>query len=135
MLAFTGHGEDPRLRHRARREFAEEEAKKGMIKGKVSYLSPEQIYVRPFDAARRTWFALGVVFHEMLTRAAAVPVEERHHQDARAAGRRRSAARSAIDAMIPRELDRHRDEVAGDRSEGSIPRRRPTRRPDPGARR
>ena len=31
-------------------EFAEEEAKKGLIKGKVSYLSPEQIYVRAFDA-------------------------------------------------------------------------------------
>src|SRR6185369_11206146 len=46
--------------------FAEEEAKKGLIKGKVSYLSPEQIHVRPFDA-RADVFALGVVFHEMLT--------------------------------------------------------------------
>jgi serine/threonine-protein kinase len=31
--------------------FAEEEAKKGLIKGKVAYLSPEQVNLQPFDTA------------------------------------------------------------------------------------
>ena len=85
-------------------EFAEEEAKKGLIKGKVSYLSPEQIYVRPFDA-RADIFALGVVFHEMLT-------GRRLFQSKNDITKMRELLAapilppSAIDAMIPRELDR-----------------------------
>src|SRR4029077_19296578 len=66
MLPFHGTGKILDFGIARAAEFAEEEAKKGLIKGKVSYLSPEQIYVRPFDA-RAALFALGVVFHEMLT--------------------------------------------------------------------
>jgi serine/threonine protein kinase len=84
--------------------FAEEEAKKGLIKGKVSYLSPEQINVRPFDA-RADVFALGVVFHEMLT-------GRRLFQAKNDIGKMRQllaapiAPPSAMNATIPRELDR-----------------------------
>src|SRR5450432_1053099 len=84
--------------------FAEEEAKKGLIKGKVSYLSPEQIHVRPFDS-RADVFALGVVFHEMLT-------GRRLFQAKNDITRMRQllsqtvAPPSALNAAIPRELDR-----------------------------
>jgi eukaryotic-like serine/threonine-protein kinase len=84
--------------------FAEEEAKKGLIKGKVSYLSPEQIHVRPFDS-RADVFALGVVFHEMLT-------GRRLFQAKNDITRMRQllsqtvAPPSAQNAAIPRELDR-----------------------------
>jgi serine/threonine protein kinase len=84
--------------------FAEEEAKKGLIKGKVSYLSPEQINVRPFDM-RADVFALGVVFHEMLT-------GRRLFQAKNDIGRMRQLLASpipppsALNAAIPRELDR-----------------------------
>ncbi|HZL19080.1 MAG TPA: serine/threonine-protein kinase [Polyangia bacterium] len=84
--------------------FAEEEAKKGLIKGKVSYLSPEQIHVRPFDS-RADIFALGVVFHEMLT-------GRRLFQAKNDITRMRQllsqvvSPPSAMNAAIPRELDR-----------------------------
>ena len=84
--------------------FAEEEAKKGLIKGKVSYLSPEQIHVRPFDA-RADVFALGVVFHEMLT-------GRRLFQASNDITRMRELLAapipppSAMNATVPRELDR-----------------------------
>jgi hypothetical protein len=84
--------------------FAEEEAKKGLIKGKVSYLSPEQINVRPFDS-RADVFALGVVFHEMLT-------GRRLFQAKNDIGKMRQllaqpiAPPSSLNATIPRELDR-----------------------------
>src|SRR3954470_7217741 len=104
MLSFTGTVKILDFGIARAAEFAEEEAKKGMIKGKVSYLSPEQSYVRPFEA-RADVFALGVVFHEMLT------------------GRRLFQSKnditkmcellaapilppSAMNATIPRELDR-----------------------------
>ena len=66
MLAYTGTVKILDFGIARAASFAEEEAKKGLIKGKVSYLSPEQIHVRPFDA-RADIFAMGVVFHEMLT--------------------------------------------------------------------
>ncbi len=84
--------------------FAEEETKKGLIKGKVSYLSPEQIHVRPFDS-RADVFALGVVFHEMLT-------GRRLFQAKNDITRMRQLLSqtvvppSALNAGIPRELDR-----------------------------
>ncbi len=84
--------------------FAEEEAKKGLIKGKVSYLSPEQINLRPFDA-RADLFALGAVFHEMLT-------GRRLYQAKNDIARMRQlleqpvAPPSALITTIPRELDR-----------------------------
>src|SRR4029077_4191538 len=48
--------------------FAEEEAKKGLIKGKVAYLAPEQVRLQPFDH-RIDIFALGIVMHELMSRA------------------------------------------------------------------
>jgi serine/threonine protein kinase len=104
MLSFTGTVKILDFGIARAAEFAEEEAKKGMIKGKVSYLSPEQIYVRPFDA-RADIFALGVVFHEMLT-------GRRLFQSKNDITKMRELLAapilppSAIDAMIPRELDR-----------------------------
>ena len=121
MLAFTGTVKILDFGIARAAEFAEEEAKKGLIKGKVSYLSPEQIYVRPFDA-RADMFALGVVFHEMLT-------GRRLFQSTNDITKMRELLAapilppSAIDAMIPRELDRIVMRVAGDRSEGSLPER------------
>jgi serine/threonine protein kinase len=104
MLAFTGTVKILDFGIARAAEFAEEEAKKGLIKGKVSYLSPEQIFVRPFDA-RADVFALGVVFHEMLT-------GRRLFQSRNDITRMRELLAapilppSAIDAAVPRELDR-----------------------------
>jgi serine/threonine protein kinase len=50
MLAYTGTVKILDFGIARAASFAEEEAKKGLIKGKVSYLSPEQIHVRPFDS-------------------------------------------------------------------------------------
>src|SRR4029450_12251698 len=104
MLAFTGTVKILDFGIARAAEFAEEEAKKGMIKGKVSYLSPEQIYVRPFDA-RADVFALGVVFHEMLT-------GRRLFQSRNDITKMRELLAgailppSAIAALIPRAIDR-----------------------------
>jgi serine/threonine protein kinase len=104
MLAFTGTVKILDFGIARAAEFAEEEAKKGMIKGKVSYLSPEQIYVRPFDA-RADVFALGVVFHEMLT-GRRLFQSKNDIQKMRELLAAPILPPSAIDAMIPRELDR-----------------------------
>jgi len=104
MLAYTGTVKILDFGIARAASFAEEEAKKGLIKGKVSYLSPEQIHVRPFDA-RADIFALGVVFHEMLT-------GRRLFQAKNDIGKMRQllaqpiAPPSGTNAAIPRELDR-----------------------------
>ncbi|HXJ20328.1 MAG TPA: serine/threonine-protein kinase, partial [Polyangia bacterium] len=104
MLAYTGTVKILDFGIARAASFAEEEAKKGLIKGKVSYLSPEQIHVRPFDS-RADIFALGVVFHEMLT-------GRRLFQAKNDISRMRAMLAqaiippSAINAAIPRELDR-----------------------------
>jgi serine/threonine protein kinase len=104
MLAYTGTVKILDFGIARAASFAEEEAKKGLIKGKVSYLSPEQIHVRPFDS-RADIFALGVVFHEMLT-------GRRLFQAKNDITRMRQllsqvvAPPSAMNAAIPRELDR-----------------------------
>jgi len=104
MLAYTGTVKILDFGIARAASFAEEEAKKGLIKGKVSYLSPEQIHVRPFDA-RADIFALGVVFHEMLT-------GRRLFQAKNDIGRMRQLLAQPIvppsgtNAAIPRELDR-----------------------------
>ncbi|HEY6477319.1 MAG TPA: serine/threonine-protein kinase [Polyangia bacterium] len=104
MLAYTGTVKILDFGIARAASFAEEEAKKGLIKGKVSYLSPEQINVRPFDA-RADVFALGVVFHEMLT-------GRRLFQAKNDISKMRQllaqpiAPPSAMNATIPRELDR-----------------------------
>ncbi|HTB58030.1 MAG TPA: protein kinase, partial [Polyangia bacterium] len=104
MLAYTGTVKILDFGIARAASFAEEETKKGLIKGKVSYLSPEQINVRPFDA-RADVFALGVVFHEMLT-------GRRLFQAKNDIGKMRQllaapiAPPSSLNATIPRELDR-----------------------------
>jgi eukaryotic-like serine/threonine-protein kinase len=104
MLAFNGTVKILDFGIARAASFAEEEAKKGLIKGKVSYLSPEQIFVRPFDS-RADVFALGVVFHEMMT-------GRRLFQSRNDLTKMRELLNapilppSAIDASIPRELDR-----------------------------
>ena len=104
MLAYTGTVKILDFGIARAASFAEEEAKKGLIKGKVSYLSPEQINVRPFDA-RADLFALGVVFHEMLT-------GRRLFQAKNDIGKMRQLLAqvivppSSLNAAIPRELDR-----------------------------
>jgi serine/threonine protein kinase len=84
--------------------FAEEEARKGLIKGKVSYLSPEQVHVRPFDC-RADIFALGVVFHEMLTGRRLFQARNDIHRMRELLSQPVSPP-SALNATIPRELDR-----------------------------
>src|SRR5450432_470143 len=104
MLAFNGTVKILDFGIARAASFAEEEAKKGLIKGKVAYLAPEQINVRPFDA-RADIFALGVVFHEMLT-------GRRLFQAKNDITRMRQLLSqtvvppSALNAGIPRELDR-----------------------------
>ena len=104
MLAYTGTVKILDFGIARAASFAEEEAKKGLIKGKVSYLSPEQINVKPFDS-RADLFALGVVFHEMLT-------GRRLFQAKNDIGKMRQlltqavAPPSSLNATIPRELDR-----------------------------
>ena len=84
--------------------FAEEEAKKGLIKGKVAYLAPEQVNLQPFDH-RIDIFALGIVMHEMMTGA-------RLFQAKNDITRMRELLAapipppSSVNAAVPRELDR-----------------------------
>src|SRR5262249_41795564 len=84
--------------------FAEEEAKKGLIKGKVSYLAPEQVALQPFDH-RIDIFALGICMHEMMTGA-------RLFQAKNDIARMRDLLAkpipppSEVNASVPRELDR-----------------------------
>ncbi len=104
MLAYTGTVKILDFGIARAASFAEEEARKGLIKGKVSYLSPEQIHVRPFDS-RADIFATGAVFHEMLT-------GRRLFQAKNDIGRMRQLLAqpvptpSSFNAAIPRELDR-----------------------------
>jgi serine/threonine-protein kinase len=84
--------------------FAEEEAKKGLIKGKVAYLAPEQVNMQPFDH-RIDIFALGVVMHEMMT---GVRLFQAKNDIAKM---RQLLSQpipppSAVNAAVPRELDR-----------------------------
>jgi serine/threonine-protein kinase len=104
MLAFNGTVKILDFGIARAASFAEEEAKKGLIKGKVSYLSPEQIFVRPFDC-RADVFALGVVFHEMLT-GRRLFQSRNDLQKMRELLQAPILPPSAIDATIPRELDR-----------------------------
>jgi serine/threonine protein kinase len=104
MLAYTGTVKILDFGIARAASFAEEEAKKGLIKGKVSYLSPEQINVRPFDA-RADVFALGVVFHEMLTGRRLFQAKN-DITKMRQLLAQKILPPSAMNATIPRELDR-----------------------------
>ena len=132
MLAYTGTVKILDFGIARAASFAEEEAKKGLIKGKVSYLSPEQINVRPFDA-RADVFALGVVFHEMLTGRRLFQAKNDIAQDAAAAGGADPAA-VGDERDDPARARSDRDAVAGDRRQRSATRRPPTWRATSSAR-
>ena len=85
MLAYTGTVKILDFGIARAASFAEEEAKKGLIKGKVSYLSPSRS-VRPAvrRPGRRVRAGRGVP--RDADRAAPLPGQERHRQDAAAAG-------------------------------------------------
>jgi eukaryotic-like serine/threonine-protein kinase len=104
MLAFNGTVKVLDFGIARAASFAEEEAKKGLIKGKVAYLAPEQVNMQPFDH-RIDIFALGIVMHEMMTGA-------RLFQAKNDINRMRQLLAapiplpSSINAAVPRELDR-----------------------------
>jgi serine/threonine protein kinase len=104
MLAFNGTVKILDFGIARAASFAEEEAKKGLIKGKVAYLSPEQVNMKPFDH-RIDIFALGICMHEMMTGA-------RLFQAKNDVARMRELLSkpipppSSINAAVPRELDR-----------------------------
>ena len=104
MLAFNGTVKILDFGIARAASFAEEEAKKGLIKGKVAYLAPEQVNMQPFDH-RIDIFALGIVMHEMMTGARLFQAKN----DV-AKMRQLLAAPipppSSINAAVPRELDR-----------------------------
>ena len=119
MLAFNGTVKILDFGIARAASFAEEEAKKGLIKGKVSYLSPEQIFVRPFDC-RADVFALGVVFHEMLTGRRLFQSRNDLAQDARAAAGADPAA-VGDRRQHPARAGPHRDARAGAGSQQTLP--------------
>jgi eukaryotic-like serine/threonine-protein kinase len=104
MLAFNGTVKVLDFGIARAASFAEEEAKKGLIKGKVAYLAPEQVNMQPFDH-RIDIFALGVVMHEMMT-------GQRLFQAKNDIVKMRQLLAqpiplpSAVNAAVPRELDR-----------------------------
>ncbi|HET6281081.1 MAG TPA: serine/threonine-protein kinase [Polyangia bacterium] len=83
---------------------AKDEQKRGLIKGKVAFLSPEQLNREVLDH-RVDIFALGIVMHEMLTGA-------RLFQPKNDIGKMKMLLEatihppSAVNASVPRELDR-----------------------------
>jgi serine/threonine-protein kinase len=104
MLAFNGTVKVLDFGIARAASFAEEEAKKGLIKGKVAYLAPEQVNLQPFDH-RIDIFALGIVMHEMMTGARLFQAKNDINK------MRQLLAQpipppSAINAAVPRELDR-----------------------------
>ena len=104
MLAFNGTVKILDFGIARAASFAEEEAKKGLIKGKVAYLAPEQVNLQPFDH-RIDIFALGIVMHEMMTGARLFQAKNDINKM-----RQLLAAPipppSSINAAVPRELDR-----------------------------
>jgi eukaryotic-like serine/threonine-protein kinase len=104
MMAFNGTVKILDFGIARAKSFAEEESKQGLIKGKVAYLSPEQVNMQPFDH-RIDIFALGAVMHEMMTGV-------RLFQAKNDVGKMRQMLAqpiqppSAVNAAVPRELDR-----------------------------
>ena len=74
---------------RVAEELRETHTQAGTMKGKVSYMSPEQIRMEPVDS-RSDIFAVGIVLHEMLTGAPAVQGHQRIQRRAHGPRVRRS---------------------------------------------
>jgi serine/threonine-protein kinase len=104
MLAFNGTAKILDFGIARAASFAEEEAKKGLIKGKVAYLSPEQVNLQPFDH-RIDIFALGIVMHEMLTGARLFQAKN-DIAKMRELLSKPIPKPSDVNAAVPRELDR-----------------------------
>jgi serine/threonine-protein kinase len=104
MLAFNGTVKILDFGIARAASFAEEEAKKGLIKGKVAYLAPEQVNLQPFDH-RIDIFALGIVMHEMMTGARLFQAKNDINK-MRQLLSQPIPPPSAINAAVPRELDR-----------------------------
>jgi serine/threonine protein kinase len=104
MLAFNGTVKILDFGIARAASFAEEEAKKGLIKGKVAYLSPEQVNMKPFDH-RIDIFALGICMHEMMTGARLFQAKN-DITKMRELLAKPIPPPSSINAAVPRELDR-----------------------------
>jgi serine/threonine-protein kinase len=104
MLAFNGTAKVVDFGIARAAYFAEAESRSGVIKGKVSYLAPEQINRQPMDG-RVDVFATGVVLHEMLTGAKLFQASNELGK-MRALLAQPTPPPSSVNATIPRELDR-----------------------------
>src|SRR6185436_10272130 len=80
------------------------ESKRGLIRGKVAYLAPEQVKLRPFDH-RVDIFALGAVMHEMLTGVRLFQAKNDINRMKQMLAEP-IVPPSAVNAAVPRELDR-----------------------------
>jgi serine/threonine-protein kinase len=85
-------------------EGSGEQTRTGMLKGKLGYLSPEQVQAQPLDH-RSDQFALGVVLHELLTGRPLFRGDSDAQRLAMVLGAE-IAPPSASDARIAPELDR-----------------------------
>jgi eukaryotic-like serine/threonine-protein kinase len=104
MLAFNGTAKVVDFGIARAASFAEAEIKSGVIKGKVSYLAPEQINRQPMDG-RVDVFATGILLHEMLTGQKLFQANNELGK-MRALLTQTTPPPSSVNASIPRELDR-----------------------------
>src|SRR5262249_31970432 len=84
--------------------FVEDDAARGMVNGKVPYLAPEQIELRPFDH-RVDIFSLGAVMHEMTTGVRLFQAKNDIRRMKRLLAEPIPPP-SVVNAAVPRELDR-----------------------------
>jgi serine/threonine protein kinase len=87
----------------ARATSFNDDPQNGLVKGKVSYLAPEQVSLQPFDR-RADVFALGAVLHEMLTGVRLFPAKNDMARMKQLLAQPIPTP-SAVNAAIPPELD------------------------------
>jgi serine/threonine protein kinase len=104
MLAYNGTAKLLDFGIARAAAFAEGEVRAGLIAGKVSYLAPEQLDLRPFDH-RIDIFALGAVLHETLTGLRLFPAKNDIGRMKQMLGEPIPPP-STVNAAVPRELDR-----------------------------